>query len=263
MKSIEALPAGTCKRIEFIFSDLDDTLTLDGKITAGAYHALWNLRRAGIGVVIVTGRPAGWADAILRLMPVDHVIAENGALTLSYDKNLRRMVRDHALGKKQRDLNRRTLDAAARKILAAVPEVSLAADQAFRESDIAFDICEDADRLDPAAMARLENLIRLEGLRYKVSSIHVNAWIGGYDKESACTRLIEKLGAARRRRPLVLFIGDSPNDEPLFASFRLSVGVANIARFAERMSHLPGYVTEKRGAEGFVQTADHILKRRR
>jgi HAD superfamily hydrolase (TIGR01484 family) len=262
MKAIRGLPARTCRAIEFIFSDLDDTLTLNGKITARAYAALWKLRRAGIAVSVVTGRPAGWADAILRLMPVDHVIAENGALTLHYDAEARRMVRAYALGERERRRNRRILDAAARKILSAVPGLTLAADQAFRETDIAFDICEDARSLDPGTMEKLESLIRSERLHYKISSIHVNAWIGGYDKESACRKLVGRLGALRGSPPLCLFIGDSPNDEPLFASFGLSVGVANIARFADRMTHLPRYITGGKGAEGFVEMASHVLKHR-
>jgi HAD superfamily hydrolase (TIGR01484 family) len=262
MKPIDELPAAACRNLNVVFSDLDDTLTTAGKIPAGAYGSLWRLRRAGLALVIVTGRPSGWADAILRLMPADHVIAENGAVTLSHDPGGRRLTRSYRLGEKERSKNRKILDRVSRKILRKIPGLRLASDQVFRETDIAFDICEDVEPMDEAAMARLEAMVRAEGLTYKVSSIHVNAWMGSYTKATACRELLA-LMCRKTGRPLrSLFIGDSPNDEPLFAAFDLSVGVANIRRFADRMKTLPSFVTERPGSAGFTEMARHVLNHR-
>ncbi len=262
MKPIEALPARTCRSLDAVFSDLDDTLTTDGKIPAGAYGSMWKLSRAGLDLVIVTGRPSGWADAILRLMPVRHVIAENGAVTLSHDPHRRRLTRSYELNDTERNKNKKILSRISRKILKEIPGLTLAADQVFRETDIAFDICEDAEAMDEATLARLEALIRAEGLTYKISSIHVNAWLGSYTKRTACRRLLGLMGRQRGRRISSLFIGDSPNDEPLFRAFQLSVGVANVRRFQARMKTLPAYVTKRPGAAGFSEMARHLLTHR-
>ena len=63
-----------------ILSDLDDTLTLDGRIVPEAFAKLSELRAQGVKVVIVTGRPAGWVDHLARMWPVDAVVGENGGL---------------------------------------------------------------------------------------------------------------------------------------------------------------------------------------
>jgi len=67
-----------------VLLDIDDTLTTDGKLTAGAYTALERLHRARIRVVPVTGRPAGWCDHIARMWPIDAVVGENGAFYFLY-----------------------------------------------------------------------------------------------------------------------------------------------------------------------------------
>ena len=53
------LPAGLCRGLSHFFTDIDDTLTTDGMLPAASYQALWDLARAGIRVVPVTGRPGG------------------------------------------------------------------------------------------------------------------------------------------------------------------------------------------------------------
>jgi HAD superfamily hydrolase (TIGR01484 family) len=263
MKPIENLSRKTCRRLDAVFSDLDDTLTAGGKLPPAALSALWGLSRAGLTLVIVTGRPAGWADALVRLLPVRHVIAENGALIVSHDPGGRSLSRWYELEERKRHDNRKILEVASRRILKENPGLTLAADQPYRETDIAFDLCEDRPALDRGTMARLEAMLRAGGLTYKVSSIHVNAWIGTYTKRTACEKLLGKMAREAGRTPLPLFIGDSPNDEPLFEAFELSVGVANIRHFASRMKTLPTYVTEKDGPRGFVQMARHILAQRR
>ena len=68
-----------------IFTDIDDTLTSHGKLTAEAYAALQRLHAAGQIVIPVTGRPAGWCDHIARIWPVDAVVGENGAFSMRFD----------------------------------------------------------------------------------------------------------------------------------------------------------------------------------
>lgn len=76
-----------------VLTDIDDTLTMHGRLTASAYAAMERLDKAGIAVVPVTGRPGGWCDLIARHWPVKGVVGENGAFYFSYDAEARRVVR--------------------------------------------------------------------------------------------------------------------------------------------------------------------------
>ena len=255
MKPLAALDA---KGVRAVLFDIDDTLTTEGKLTAGAYGALERLRAAGLTVVPVTGRPAGWCDHIARMWPVDAVVGENGAFYFYYDgKKLGRRYQDEATVRKA---NAERLKAISQSILSAVPGTALAADQAYRETDLAIDYCEDVPALPPEAAERIAALMRAAGLTAKVSSIHVNGWFGGYDK-LAMTRLFFRerlaldLDAANAS---VVFAGDSPNDQPMFGFFRHSVGVANVRRFA--LEQRPAYVTAKPAGAGFEELAAHLLK---
>ena len=53
-------PLETRRDVRVVMTDIDDTLTDEGKLTAAAYDALEQLKSAGLIVVPVTGRPAGW-----------------------------------------------------------------------------------------------------------------------------------------------------------------------------------------------------------
>ena len=63
-------------------------------------------------------------------------------------------------------------------------------------------------------------------------------------------------------RDAVIYIGDSPNDEPMFAFFPHSVAVANIKRFLPRLVARPAYLTERAGGDGFVEFAEALLAAR-
>ena len=242
-----------------VLVDIDDTLTTDGRLTAGAYAALEALGRAGKRVIPVTGRPAGWCDHIARMWPVDAVVGENGAFYFFFDGN--KMHKRFQDPPDVRAGKRRRLEAIANRILAAVPGCAVASDQAYRETDLAIDYCEDVPRLPLEAAERIAGLMRSAGLSTKVSSIHVNGWFGDYDKLAMTRTLFRErfaldLDAANTN---VVFAGDSPNDAPLFEFFRKSVGVANVRRFT--LEKKPRYVTDKPSGAGFEELAAHLLRR--
>ncbi|HET9405095.1 MAG TPA: HAD family hydrolase, partial [Burkholderiales bacterium] len=56
-----------------------------------------------------------------------------------------------------------------------------------------------------------------------------------------------------------VFVGDSPNDAPMFAFFPHAVGVANVREFAGRLAHEPKYVTTASSGAGFCELADFLL----
>ncbi len=250
------------QRIRALLFDLDDTFTTEGRLTAAAFGALERLKRAGLRLVPVTGRPAGWCDHIARMWPVDAVVGENGAFYFYHaEGRLHRVYQDEPAA---RAAGRARLEAIARRILAQVPGCALAADQLYRETDLAIDWCEDVPALPLEAAERIAALMREAGLTAKVSSIHVNGWLGAYDKLAMARRLLAErfatdLEAENARHA---FAGDSPNDAPLFAFFENSVGVANVARFAGRLAAEPKYVTRAASGAGFAELAAHLLQGR-
>jgi len=246
--------------VRALLFDIDDTLTTAGKLTAAAYAALESWHGAGKLAVAVTGRPAGWCDHIARMWPVDAVVGENGAFYFAFaDGRLHKRYRDPA---EVRAHNRGRLAEIGERIVRAVPGCAIAADQPYRETDLAIDYCEDVAALPLEAAERIAALMREAGLHAKVSSIHVNGWFGEYDKLAMTRDLFREQFAIDldRSRDGVLYIGDSPNDAPMFAFFPNSVGVANIRHFADRLPDPPRYVTTAASGAGFVELVDHLLR---
>ena len=262
MRPLAAMPAAARRDIRGVLTDLDDTLSTHGRLTAGAYAAMERLREAGRLVIPITGRPAGWCDHIARMWPVDAVVGENGALYMRYDATARRLIRRFVDAEPARRAHRARLMAIAEKIVAAVPGCALASDQHYRETDLAIDFREDVPPLPRAAVDRIVTMMEAEGLTAKVSSIHVNGWFGSYDKLTMTrTLLAEAFGMdldAERGR--MVFVGDSPNDAPMFAHFPNAVGVANVLDFADRIATLPAYVTQAAAGAGFAELADFLLR---
>jgi HAD superfamily hydrolase (TIGR01484 family) len=261
MQPVAAMPEAARRAVRAVLLDIDDTLTTEGRLTAAAYAALERLAAAGLRVVPVTGRPAGWCDMIARFWPVDAVVGENGAFWFRYDRQARRMHRRLFVAGDTRP----RLDALAREILAAVPGAALAADQPYRLADLAIDFAEDVGPLPAADIDRIVALFEAAGARAKVSSIHVNGWFGAWDKLATARRLLEEdFGIdVEAQRDTLVFVGDSPNDEPMFAFFPNAVGVANLRRFASRMSALPRWITQREAGDGFVELADLLLEAKR
>lgn len=254
-------------RIRGVCLDIDDTLSTDGKLTARAFQSLWDLKNAGYLVVPITGRPAGWCDHIVRFWPVDAVIGENGAFTLFMNDGVRKslLTPSGLTG----ETGRQQLAALAKKIQRAFPEAQFASDQKYREHDLAIDFCEDVTPWSKKEIQRLVDFCKGHGAQAKVSSIHVNTWYGDYDKFSGFQNWIAKgLPGLRGSREKMkssdlsswIYVGDSPNDEPLFKAFRYSVGVANLKPFLKSLEHPPRWITSKRCGEGFAQVADFLIQ---
>jgi HAD superfamily hydrolase (TIGR01484 family) len=264
LSALERFSKAARARIQFLLTDIDDTLTEHGRLPAESYLALQRLRRAGLTIIPVTGRPAGWCDLIARQWPVDGVIGENGALYFRYLDAERRMLRQYARDAVRRAADRLKLDRIREEVLASVPGAAVAADQAYREADLAIDFCEDVPALPRAAVDRIVEIFAKHGATAKISSIHVNGWYGSYDKLTMTRRFLAEAMSIDMdaNREAMVFVGDSPNDAPMFDFFPRSVGVANVLDFADDLRHKPRYVTKARGALGFVELADALLAAR-
>lgn len=264
VRPLRDLAPVVCRGLRWVLADIDDTLTSDGRLESGAYAALERLHDAGLLVVPITGRPAGWCDLIARLWPVEAIVGENGAFSMRYDRGRRCMHRRFWQGEAERAASRRRLDALAVRILREVPGTALASDQQYRACDLAIDIAEDVAPLPSSAVARIIALFAEAGASAKVSSIHVNGWFGEWDKLSMTRRLFAEdwgvdLDALREQ---VVFAGDSPNDAPMFGHFPHAVGVANVARYLDGIAAAPAYIARQAGGAGFVELAEAILAAR-
>ena len=260
-RPLSEMPPAARAAIRGVLTDIDDTLTTHGQLTPAAYTALARLKAAGRLVVPITGRPAGWCDHIARMWPVDGVVGENGAMWMRYDAGKRKLLHGYAASEAERRANRERLAAVAVRVLREVPGTALASDQPYREADIAIDFCEDVPPLPREAVDRIVAIMEAEGLTAKVSSIHVNGWIGRYDKLGMTRRFLSEvfridLDAERER---FVFAGDSPNDAPMFAFFPHAVGVANVRAFLDRIATPPAWITRAEAGAGFVDLADFLL----
>ena len=264
VKALAELPPTAMLALRGVLADIDDTLSTAGRITAAAYTAMERLRAAGLLVIPVTGRPAGWCDHIARMWPVDAVVGENGAFYMRYDTGKARLVTRDLTGAADPAARHESLRQVGKRILREVPGAAWASDQAYRVADIAIDYGEDVKRLPPASVERIVALMHGAGLTAKVSSIHVNGWFGDYDKLGMTRTLLAEVFATDldQERDRFVFIGDSPNDAPMFEYFPLSVGVANVRDYAGRLGHEPKFVTAGDRGAGFVELADLLIRTR-
>jgi HAD superfamily hydrolase (TIGR01484 family) len=244
-------------RVQGVCLDIDDTLSSSGKLTAEAYTSLWKLKDSGFSVVPITGRPAGWCDQIARFWPVDAVVGENGAFTFLMKEGIRRaMYTPSEVSDCQSKLK-----SLGEKILKRFPHAKWASDQAYREYDLAIDVCEDVPAWPQASVDELLAICLDAGAHAKLSSVHVNTWFGNYDKKSGFRHFLAETPAMPAEGEW-LFIGDSPNDEPMFESFHFSVGVANLSQYISKLKHPPRWITAGKSGKGFSEMADRLITSR-
>ncbi len=259
MKPISLMPEAVARAIRWALTDVDDTLTEDGILSPEAYAALCALARSNLPVIAVTGRSAGWAEVHLREWPVAAVIAENGAVAYAIGPGGARETIVHPTARPNSDA---ALARAAENAYRAVPRARAAEDNRLRLFDYAID---HAERVHPPLteeeVAAIVRAFEAEGANAKPSSIHVNCWIGSFDKRASAVALLTGLygyddGADRDK---VLYVGDALNDEPMFAHFPAACAVANVDRWLDRMAAKPSWVSTERCGAGFADIARRVL----
>ena len=259
---LSSLPGAAARQVRGLLTDIDDTLTRDGRIEPEALAALHDLRSAGVPVIAVTGRPMGWSRDFAETWPLEAIVAENGAVAMFTDNG--KLVIEYAQDKSTRAANAVRLKAAAERVLREVPGSTLARDSAGRITDIAIDHSEFA-HLDPAQIAQVVEVMRDEGMNATVSSIHINGWYGQHDKLSGARWIVgRRLGRVLDAETADwVYVGDSTNDQQMFDHFPLSVGVANLLHFADSLTVWPAYLTEGERGAGFAEVARCLIEARR
>ncbi len=262
MRPLSRWPLAARRTIAGVFTDIDDTLTTEGAITPQALFALGQLKAAGYPVIAITGRPVGWSRPFAANWPVDCIVAENGSVALLRQQTgvQRLYLQDAAT----RAHNYRRMQAVAQRILREVAGATLAQDSAGRETDIAIDHSEFA-QLPQAAIRKAVSIMRSEGMNATVSSIHINGWYGAHNKLVGAQWITGQLFGRRLQDEMNQWVsvGDSTNDQRMFAAFANSVAVANVRRFLPALTSLPRYVTPSERGTGFAEVATALLATRR
>ena len=275
MKPLSEWPLEQRRTIIGVFTDIDDTLTTHGAISADALQALADLKAAGLHVIPITGRPVGWAEPLAASWPVDAVVVENGAVALLNHKNNKNtpqigMQPAYLLSEQLSKLYQQ--DAAARPenqvrmqrianlVSSQIAGVEVSKDGAGRETDLAFDYNEFA-KLEPETVQQVVEMLQTQGMQTSVSSIHIHGCFGHFDKWSGAQWIVRELFQRELASELDkwVFVGDSGNDQAMFQHFTHSVGVANIRRFAAQLTHLPRYITLSERGAGFAEVANMLL----
>jgi len=252
------VPPARLAAVRGVMTDIDDTLTRDGAIEPAALAALHALHGAGLPVVAITGRPLGWSEPFARAWPVRAIVAENGAVALIRDGD--QLLTEFTQDEATRAAHTLRLREVARRVLREVPGATLAQDSAGRVTDIAIDHSE-FTQLSAAAIAQVVALMRDEGMNATVSSIHVNGWFGEHTKWSAAQWMGRRLFGRELAAEIGdwVYVGDSTNDQLMFEHFPLSVGVANLRRFAAELHTWPAYLTTAERGAGFAEVARAVL----
>lgn len=247
--------------VQAVFTDVDGTLTVHDRLTSEVLAGLERLSAAGVKVVLVTGRPGGFAECWLRTLPVAGVIAENGGLYFTRDAK-GRFKKRYARPEAKRKAERARLQRAVAAAIRAVSGACLSSDSAYTEVDLAIDYNEEV-RLGQDAAQALERFMAARGIQAVRSSVHVNCWIGSFDKRWMARRFLRdewklSLEAGDDR---FVYVGDSFNDAPMFDAFALSVGVANVLDVLDRIPSPPRFVTQAREGKGFLEVVAALTAR--
>ncbi|RON40951.1 MULTISPECIES: HAD-IIB family hydrolase [Pseudomonas] len=245
--------------VRFVLTDMDETLTYQGRLAAATYAALERLQAYGIHVIPVTAAPAGWCDQMARMWPVDGVIGENGGLFFQRAVGGHELRRHFWHSETEQGRISSRLQAIARQVQARVPEAILASDQPFRLTSLAFSLPEHSETRQ-AIVEALEEA----GADVTVNNLWVLGWLGGYDKLSMSRRILAEVYDLdiNENRNAVLYSGDSTNDAPMFDFFRHTVGVSSVRKYLSQLSTPPAWITQGPGGVGFVEVVDKLLASR-
>ncbi len=259
MRDLFTLTEGEVASLTYVLTDVDDTITTDGKLHPEGLEALWKLHDSGLKVICVTGGSAGWGDTYLRQWPVEAVLSESGALCLYREDGVIRHYVHPSIEKEGYEQRAQEL---IKKVLYLVPEAKLSSDQFARIYDIAFDHGSEPPYLNKAQISKVVAICTEMGAGTAVSSIHVNVWFGAFDKRRGTEAFFRDVLGLEGPilQKICCYCGDAPNDQVMFSHFPLSFGVGNIRKHSQSMQNLPKFVAQKEGGAGFCEIAEALLR---
>ena len=259
MLHLSLAPGHQFSSVRFLLTDMDETLTYQGRLQGETYMALEHLQSHGIRVLPVTAAPAGWCDQMARMWPVDGVIAENGGLFIRRDPDGHGVERNYWHPREKLEDVQKQLRGIADLVEQRVPQARQADDQAFRLTSLAYKrIGSDVDQLIFDALVEA-------GADATINNLWVLGWIGGYDKLSMSLRVLSNTFGINAEAALesVAYSGDATNDAPMFGYFKHTAGVSTIVKCLPELAIPPNWITTGPGGAGFVEFANAIVNARR
>jgi len=247
-------PQSNCfSKIRLIATDMDGTLTTKGKFTNELLQAFKDLAAANIKVIIVTGRSAGWVSGLAYYLPVVGAIAENGGLF--YPSQSDQAVTITPI--QDFSQHRKDLEAVFQKLQLDFPQIKESNDNRFRITDWTFDVA----GLSNDSIQTLSHQCHELGWGFTYSNVQCHIKPLGQDKAIGLSQVLREYFPGYASDEVVT-VGDSPNDESFFDKnyFGVSVGVANVLEYVDKLQHQPAYVTPSKEGEGFCELSDYILR---
>ena len=207
---------------------------------------------------MVTGRPAGFGQAFMKMTPVLAVVSENGGVT--FVREGRKLHKLYGVPPASLPEWRRRMNDAVGEVMAKVPGARLSTDSKYREVDLAIDWNEEVS-LSREDAETVVHILRKAGFTAVRSSVHVNFGPPHFDKLSACMTVIRQvLDDDANDLSKYVFVGDALNDAPMFGGFPTSVGVANIAKaWWDELAFKPKFLTERAEGAGLRELVAHMM----
>jgi HAD superfamily hydrolase (TIGR01484 family) len=240
----------TWQAVRLIATDMDKTITVSEQFTPMLLHRLEALAIAGLDVIIVTGRSAGWVSGIAHYLPVKGAIAENGGIFYTPDtEQLLQPIADLSA-------HRQALAATFAKLQAQFPQICESSDNQFRKTDWTFDVT----GLSKTDLQTMDAICQAQGWSFTYSTVQCHIKL---PQQSKATGILQVMQTHFPQYTLAqtVTVGDSPNDESMFDSaiFPLSVGVANVLHYRDQLRHQPVYITDAAEGKGFCELADRLI----
>ncbi|RZM82648.1 HAD family hydrolase [Leptolyngbya iicbica] len=241
------------QRVQLVASDMDGTLTRQGQFTPDLLQALTTLADLSVATLIVTGRSAGWVQAVTHYLPVVGAIAENGGVFIAPQTGATELlVEVPAIAQ-----HRQQLATMFAQLQGEFPDLTPAVDNPFRLTDWTFAVGD----LSPAALDCIAATCRQAGWGFTYSTVQCHIRPQQQDKGVGLQRVLQQHFPHIALTDVVT-VGDSPNDEGLFDGnlFPLSVGVANVQHYVDRLQHRPTLITPSAEVAGFQELVAAIAQ---
>ena len=262
-----------------VASDIDGTLTIDSMLHSSVVNATEVLRALGIGLILVTGRAAGYAYTLFEALGAQAVIAENGGiLYLKENPGQPLFLRsDHWVPAAEQSKSAPTPQQIGQALFEELQRRGVLPaharptyDNLFRVTDFTFEL----EGIDSATLAQVKETLA-QGLvlakdihdsinmpvtaSFVYSSIHAHIMPLQQNKGTALKALARLLNIQTTQ---ILTIGDSLNDEALFdaGTFPVSVGVANLRKYFSMLHHMPRYLTANPEGHGFIEMVRTLVE---